>query len=72
MIPGLNIVGIFYELVLIVKDKSGMRLGDRLAKTQVVEGKESPELTKWVQNLLLYYAHLVDSEVAQKKEKSPV
>jgi uncharacterized RDD family membrane protein YckC len=69
VIPGVNIVGMFYEIALILKDKNGIRIGDRLAKTQVVEGKEAPELAKLIQDLLLYYGDIIDNEVHQKKGK---
>lgn len=67
VIPGLNVIGIAYELSLIVKDQRGIRLGDRIAKTQVVEGKEIRELTKFVQMFLAYYDSLIISERPEKE-----
>jgi hypothetical protein len=38
VVPGVNVVTIFLEPVTIVRDPQGLRLGDRVAQTQVVEG----------------------------------
>jgi hypothetical protein len=38
VVPGVNVVAVFLEVVTIVRDAQGQRLGDRWALTQVVEG----------------------------------
>lgn len=53
VVPGFNFVAMMFEAQAIQRDPQGMRLGDRLARTQVVEGKEAPELVKRLQSWLL-------------------
>jgi len=55
IIPGINMVTCFFEFVLIYKDKHGIRLGDRIANTQVIEGMEVPELAKYFQLIFEYH-----------------
>lgn len=52
LIPGLNIAALIFESVVIYKKEGGIRLGDKIAKTQVVMGKDSIE---WVKDLLLFW-----------------
>jgi hypothetical protein len=47
-IPGTNVAAFFFEARQIHVDEQGMRLGDRLAGTQVVHGKEAIDLLKSV------------------------
>ena len=54
VIPGLNLAGIIYEIFLMINDPKGIRIGDRLAKTQVVIGKAVPEFSKLFQLLSSY------------------
>jgi hypothetical protein len=44
LVPGPNISAAFLELVTMVRDPQGQRLGDRLAQTQVVEGLGARDL----------------------------
>ena len=67
VIPGMNIVSLIFEVYFIINDKQGIRLGDKLAQTQVVEGKEMPELAKYWQFILSYYSNLVEKELPQKE-----
>jgi len=60
IIPGINIVSFFFEVFVIYKDKKGIRLGDRLANTQVIEGLKVPELAKYFQRILKYYSDKVE------------
>jgi uncharacterized RDD family membrane protein YckC len=55
IIPGMNIVAFVFETYYSIKDKQGIRLGDKFAMTQVVEGKKVPELTKLSQIILSYF-----------------
>jgi hypothetical protein len=57
LIPGLNIVAAILETVTAVRDPQGLRLGDRLAQTQVVEGLGARELIKLLQKQLLVEIH---------------
>jgi len=61
IIPGMNIVALIFEVYFCIKDKQGIRLGDKFAITQVVEGKKVPELTKLSQILLSYFNNLASN-----------
>lgn len=67
VIPGMNIVSLIFEVYFIFNDKQGMRLGDKLAQTQVVEGKEMPVLVKYWELILSYYSDLIEKELPQKE-----
>ena len=51
-IPGMNIVAIPYELARLANDRQGIRVGDRLAGTQVVDGKDAKDLVSFVKEIL--------------------
>jgi uncharacterized RDD family membrane protein YckC len=55
LLPGANVVAIFFEARTIASDSQGQRLGDRLAHTQVVEGAGARDLVKsfhdWLMSL---------------------
>jgi len=53
VLPGANVVAIFFEGLTIVRDRQGQRLGDTLAQTQVVEGFGAKDLVKSFQDLLM-------------------
>ena len=53
VVPGFNLVAIPFESRAAQQDTQGMRLGDRLARTQVVEGKDAKELVKRLSSWLL-------------------
>ena len=44
--PGANVVAVFLEAVTVVRDPQGHRLGDRLARTQVVLGFGARDMVK--------------------------
>jgi hypothetical protein len=62
MVPGLNVVAAILETVTSVRDPQGLRLGDRLAGTQVVEGLGAWELAKLLQKELLEIRMLTAAE----------
>lgn len=43
IIPGINVGALIFELISAFRDKQGIRLGDRIAKTQVIIGKTNTE-----------------------------
>ena len=49
LIPGANVVAVFFESVTILRDPQGQRLGDRLAQTQVIEGLGAKDLARLFQ-----------------------
>ena len=53
LLPGANLVAIFFEARTIAVDPQGQRLGDRLAHTQVVEGAGARDLVKSFQDWLM-------------------
>ena len=53
LVPGANVVAVFLETLTITRDPQGMRLGDRVAQTQVVEGLGARDLVStFMQELL--------------------
>jgi len=44
LFPGVNVAAAILEAITITRDPLGLRLGDRWARTQVVEGKDAPDL----------------------------
>ena len=48
VIPGMNLFALIFEAQQVRADPQGMRLGDRLAQTQVVYGKDAVDLVKAV------------------------
>lgn len=65
--PGINIVGFVFELMLVFKDNKGIRLGDKFARTQVVEGKKVPELVKWMEIILSHSRSMAETELPPKE-----
>jgi len=53
LLPGANVAAVFLEALTIARDPQGQRLGDRIARTQVVEGLGARELIKLFQQELL-------------------
>ena len=52
VLPGANIAAVFLEARTLARDPQGLRLGDRLAMTQVVDGYGASDLAKDVQALI--------------------
>src|SRR5262245_57527445 len=52
VLPGANIASVFLETRTLARDPQGLRLGDRLAMTQVVDGYGAKDLAKDVQALI--------------------
>jgi len=70
VIPGLNLPGLIYELIVTKRDPKGIRIGDRLSETQVVMGKELLELSKFFQWLLMYHEGLLTKRQGTKDHTS--
>ncbi len=51
-VPGMNLVAIPFELTQIANDHQGIRIGDRLAGTQVIDGKDAKDLLTSVKELM--------------------
>lgn len=67
IVPGMNIVAFIFEAYFSINDERGIRLGDKFAITQVVEGKKVPELAKFFQIILSYFDKLVEEEFPRKE-----
>ena len=67
VVPGLNVVAIALELVAIVRDRQGQRLGDRIANTQVVEGAGAREVVKSLQESMR-----AELEMNARRDEQPV
>lgn len=52
LIPGLNLTAIVFEVFILHRDSQGMRLGDRLARTQVIEGKKAEEWIQFIKSII--------------------
>lgn len=52
VVPGANVVAVYLEVRMILRDPQGQRLGDRLAQTQVVDGYGARELIRSVMDRL--------------------
>jgi hypothetical protein len=46
LIPGANVAAVFLEWSTILRDPLGLRLGDRVAQTQVIEGLGAKDLAR--------------------------
>ena len=51
-VPGMNLVAVPFELTLLANDHQGIRIGDRLAGTQVIDGKDARDLITFVKDIL--------------------
>jgi hypothetical protein len=69
-VPGLNLLAVVFEAFLCCRDPQGQRLGDKLAQTQVVVGKDAKELVKALQKSLL--DGLSDLERVRNRRPKPV
>jgi uncharacterized RDD family membrane protein YckC len=69
LVPGANAVAVLLEARTIARDPLGHRLGDRMARTQVVDGLGAKELVKAVQREL---ASIEGSPLVRKPDRTPV
>ncbi len=51
-VPGMNLVAVPFELTQIANDHQGIRIGDRLAGTQVIDGKDAKDLITSVKEII--------------------
>lgn len=65
--PGINVAAFVFELMLVFNGRQGIRLGDKFARTQVVEGKKLPQLAKWMETILSHYENLPEQELPPKE-----
>ena len=70
-IPGANVVSAFLETKTIIQDPQGLRLGDRFALTQVVEGFGAKDLIRDLMQALVDLLEQADNSL-RRPEKVPV
>jgi hypothetical protein len=71
VIPGANVAAAFLEMRTIIQDPHGLRLGDRFALTQVVEGYGARDLIRDVMQYLVDFIEDTDRR-PERPEKVPV
>src|SRR5262249_29820161 len=49
VLPGANLIAVFRETATLLRDPQGLRLGDRFAMTQVVDGLGAKDLLTQIQ-----------------------
>ncbi len=69
-VPGFNAAALLFEARAVRSDTQGMRFGDRLAQTQVVEGKDAKDLVRSLQERLLRAA--TPLEVSSHNGEQPI
>jgi hypothetical protein len=69
LIPGANLVAVFLESVTVVRDPLGLRLGDRLAQTQVIEGLGAKDLVTSFQRWWLGVFGNLEREVRKPRRQ---
>jgi uncharacterized RDD family membrane protein YckC len=71
LLPGANVAAVFLEARTLVRDQQGLRLGDRLAMTQVVDGYGAKDLALDVQALLEHFATQLGASTGRRRRRLP-
>lgn len=72
MLPGANVAAVLLEARTLTLDQQGMRLGDRLALTQVVDGYGAKDLALDLKALLDHsIAHLDHEPTGRRRRRAP-
>ena len=71
VLPGANVIAVFLETATIVRDPQGLRLGDRFALTQVVEGFGAKDVVTAVQEWWPDFIGRLDRN-SRKPRRAPV
>lgn len=71
LLPGANIAAVFLETLTFARDPQGLRLGDRLAMTQVVDGYGAKDLAKDVQALIEDAAARFGTAPGRERRRAP-
>ena len=71
LLPGANVAAVFLEARTLLRDQQGLRLGDRLAMTQVVDGYGAKDLALDVQALLEHLATQLGVSTARRRRRAP-
>jgi hypothetical protein len=71
LLPGANVAAVFLEARTFLRDQQGLRLGDRLAMTQVVDGYGAKDLALDVQALLEHSAAQLGVSTGRRRRRAP-
>jgi hypothetical protein len=71
LLPGANVAAVFLEARTLVRDQQGLRLGDRLAMTQVVDGYGAKDLALDIQALLEHLATQLGVSTGRRRRRAP-
>ena len=71
LLPGANVAAVFLEARTLSRDQQGLRLGDRLAMTQVVDGYGAKDLALDIQALLENFATQLGVSTGRRRRRSP-
>ena len=71
LLPGANVAALFLEARTLVRDQQGLRLGDRLALTQVVDGYGAKDLALDVQALLEHLTTQLGVSTGRRRRRAP-
>ena len=71
LLPGANVAAVFLEARTLSRDRQGLRLGDRLAMTQVVDGYGAKDLALDIQALLENLATQLGVSTGRRRRRAP-
>ena len=71
LLPGTNVAAVFLEARTLLRDQQGLRLGDRLAMTQVVDGYGAKDFALDVQALLERSATQLGISPGRRRRRAP-
>jgi hypothetical protein len=71
LLPGANVAAVFLEPRTLLRDQQGLRLGDRLAMTQVVDGYGAKDLALDIQALLENFATQLGVATGRRRRRAP-
>jgi hypothetical protein len=71
LLPGANVAAIFLEARTLSHDQQGLRLGDRIAMTQVVDGYGAKDLAVDVQALIENSAAQFGISTGRRRRRAP-
>ena len=66
----MNLVAVPFELTQIANDHQGIRIGDRLADTQVIDGKDAKDLLTSVKEIMETFKEEI-RERERKRDHTP-
>jgi hypothetical protein len=70
LLPGANVAAVFLEARTLSRDQQGLRLGDRLAMTQVVDGYGAKDLALDIQALLEHSATQLGVSTGRRRRRA--